>query len=116
MSGPFKIEQYQANSFVIVEEKRDADHFYIVLQGKLKAQKETAVEGEDLFQILGPGDFFGVVSAMSGHPRIETVVAQTPVVLIVVYKDQFGLLIQKNAPVAMKPKPTRWFQVSGSFR
>jgi CRP/FNR family transcriptional regulator len=102
MSGPFKIEQYQPNSFVIVENKKNADHFYIILKGKLKVQKENEVEGDESNPILGPGDFFGVISAMSNHARIESVIAITPVVLILVYRDQFGLLIQKNAPVAMK--------------
>lgn len=102
MSGPFQIEQFNANSFVIVEDKRDADNFYIILKGKLKVQRETAVTGMDSNLVLGPGDFFGVISAMSQHARIESVIALTPVTLINVYRDQFGLLIQKNAPVAMK--------------
>jgi CRP/FNR family transcriptional regulator len=39
---------------------------------------------------------------MSNHSRIETVIALTDCSVIVVNHDQFGLLIQKNAPVAMK--------------
>ncbi len=93
---------FKAGSYVIIEGKRDANNFYIILQGKLKTQKETPVAGEDAQAVLGPGDFFGVESAMSGHSRIETVVAMTDCNLIGVNHDQFGLLIQKNAPVAMK--------------
>jgi len=93
---------FKAGSYVIIEGKRDANNFFIILQGKLKTQKETPVAGEEAQQILGPGDFFGVESAMSGHSRIETVVAVSDCQLIAVNHDQFGLLIQKNAPVAMK--------------
>ena len=39
---------------------------------------------------------------MTGHPRIESSVAMEPTSLIVVKKNQFGFLIQKNAPLAMK--------------
>lgn len=93
---------YKAGSYVIVEGKREAVNFFIIRQGKLKTQKNTPVIGEEAFQVLGPGDFFGVVSAMSSHSRIETVVSLTDCSLISVNNDQFGLLIQKNSPVAMK--------------
>jgi len=36
--------------------------------------------------ILGPGDFFGVVSCMSSHSHIETAMALTYIVLISVLK------------------------------
>jgi len=52
--------------------------------------------------VFGPGDFFGVVSCMSGHSRIETAIALENVSLISVERDLFGLLIQKNPAVAMK--------------
>jgi CRP-like cAMP-binding protein len=52
--------------------------------------------------ILGPGDFFGVVSTMSSHSHIETAQAITDVTLISVAKDQYSQLIQKNSAIAMK--------------
>ncbi|HNL70705.1 MAG TPA: Crp/Fnr family transcriptional regulator, partial [Leptospiraceae bacterium] len=98
----FQMVNFKAGSYVVIEGKREALSFFIIRQGKLKTQKENPVIGEDSSQILGPGDFFGVESAMSGHSRIETVVALSDCSLIQVNNDQFGLLIQKNAPVAMK--------------
>ncbi len=98
----FQMVNFKAGSYVVIEGKRDALNFFIIRQGKLKTTKENPVIGEDSSQILGPGDFFGVESAMSGHSRIETVVALSDCSLIQVNNDQFGLLIQKNAPVAMK--------------
>ena len=102
MAGFFQMVNFKASSYAIVEGKREANNFYIIRQGKLKTQKNTPVVGEDSAQVLGPGDFFGVVSAMSGHSRIESVVSLTDSSLISVNNDQFGLLIQKNSPVAMK--------------
>ena len=98
----FQMVNYKPSSYVIIEGKRDANTFYIIRQGKLKTQKSTQVVGEEASTILGPGDFFGVESAMSNHSRIETVVALSECSLIQVNHDEFGLLIQKNAPVAMK--------------
>ncbi len=98
----FQMLNFKAGSYVVIEGKREALNFFIIRQGKLKTTKENPVIGDDGSQVLGPGDFFGVESAMSGHSRIETVVALSDCSLIVCNNDQFGLLIQKNAPVAMK--------------
>ncbi|MCU0847376.1 MAG: Crp/Fnr family transcriptional regulator [Spirochaetes bacterium] len=98
----FKVENYLANSFIMIEGKKNANNFYIILKGKVKVAKENPVVAEEPYTILGPGDFFGVVSCMSGHARIETAIALENVSLISVEKDMFGLLIQKNPTVAMK--------------
>ncbi|MBS0618941.1 MAG: Crp/Fnr family transcriptional regulator [Spirochaetes bacterium] len=97
----FQIANFQANAFVIVEGKA-APGFYIVRQGRVRLTAEMPIPGEDASLFLNPGDFFGVVSAMSGHPHIETAQCLAPTSLINVGRDQFGVLIQKNAPIAMK--------------
>ncbi len=101
-STQFKVENYVANSFIIVEGKRGVDNFYIIRDGKVKLSKENPVSAEEPFTIAGPGDFFGVISCMSGHARTETAIALTNVSLISVDREQFGILIQKNPAVAMK--------------
>jgi CRP/FNR family transcriptional regulator len=98
----FQIVSYPANSYIIVEGKKEAFNFYIVRDGKVSVGRENPVVGEDPNQVLGPGDFFGVVAAMSQHPQIESARALTNVSLISVSYDQFGTLIQRNTPVAMK--------------
>jgi CRP-like cAMP-binding protein len=98
----FQIVSYPANSYIIVEGKKEAFNFYIVREGKVNVGRENPVVGEDPNQVLGPGDFFGVVAAMSQHPQIESARALTNVSLISVSYDQFGTLIQRNTPVAMK--------------
>ena len=84
------------------EDKRIADHFFIILNGKVHITKEVQVAADGHDDTLGPGDFFGVVSTMSGHRHIETAQAMTDVTLILVRREQFGYLIQNNAPVAIK--------------
>lgn len=98
----FKIENYIANSFIMVEGKKNVNNFYIIRSGKVKVSKENPVLSEEPYTILGPGDFFGVVSCMSGHATQESAAALENVSLISVEKDLFGLLIQKNPVVAMK--------------
>lgn len=98
----FKTENYMSGSFIIVEGKQNSSNFYIVRSGKVKVAKESPAISEEPYSVLGPGDFFGVVSCMSGHSRIETAIALDNVSLISVEKDMFGLLIQKNPAIAMK--------------
>ena len=98
----FKVENYITNSFVIVEGKKNAENFYVILKGRVNIAKENPVIAEEPNTVLGPGDFFGVVSCMSSQARIETAVALENVSLISVEREHFGLLIQKNPVVAMK--------------
>ena len=51
---------------------------------------------------LGPGDFVGVISCMSGQSQIESVEALTDVVAILVRKEQYSELIANNTQVALK--------------
>ncbi|PKL40627.1 MAG: cAMP-binding protein [Spirochaetae bacterium HGW-Spirochaetae-1] len=98
----FKTENYLANSFVMIEGKKNAHNFYIIRSGRVKVAKENPVMAEEPYAILGPGDFFGVISCMSGHARLDTAIALENVSLISVERELFGLLIQKNPAVAMK--------------
>ena len=104
MTGPLQLTfvSYKKDSYIVVEGKPNADRFYIIRQGKVRLFKDVEVVEEEGGSILGPGDFFGVVSTMSSHSHIETAQAITDVTLISVMKEQYGQLIQNNTPVAMK--------------
>jgi CRP-like cAMP-binding protein len=93
---------YRKDSYIVVEGKQNADRFFIIRQGKVQISKAVEVVEEEGGNVLGPGDFFGVVSTMSSHSHIETAKALTDVTLISVAKDQYSQLIEKNTPVAMK--------------
>jgi len=93
---------FKKDSYIVVEGKQNADRLCIIRQGRVRISKEVEVVEEEGGNILGPGDFFGVVSTMSSHSHIETAQALTDVTLISVQKDQYGQLIQNNTPVAMK--------------
>ncbi|MCB1189199.1 MAG: Crp/Fnr family transcriptional regulator [Leptospiraceae bacterium] len=98
----FQLVRYSPNSYIVVEGKKDAYTFYIIREGKVRVGRENPVMGEDPNQVLGPGDFFGVVAAMSQHAQIESAISLSNATMIAVNYDQFGTLIQRNTPVAMK--------------
>ncbi len=98
----YKIITYPQNSYIILEGEKKAQQFYIIKEGRVNLKKDFPVAGEKPSEIIGPGDFFGVVASMSQLPQIETAISLTPVVLIGVSFTKFGELIQKNSPLALK--------------
>ncbi|MHB9296254.1 hypothetical protein PilKf_02013 [Pillotina sp. SPG140] len=91
---------FKAQAYILIEGKQDIERFFIIQKGHVRLSKEAEVVSEE--DMLGPGDFFGVVSAMSGHPHIESALAATDVTLIAVQKSQYEGLIVHNAAIAMK--------------
>lgn len=104
MTKPLQLAfvNYQKGAYIVMEGKVDDDRFFIIRQGKVRLSKDLEIVEEEGGNLLGPGDFFGVVSTMSSHSQIETAQAVTDVILISVMKEQYGQLIQNNTPVAMK--------------
>ena len=98
----YKMANYPQNSYIILEGEKKSQQFYIIKEGRINLKKDFPVAGEKASEVIGPGDFFGVVSAMSQLPQIESALSLTPVVLIAVSFTKFGELIQKNSPLAMK--------------
>jgi CRP-like cAMP-binding protein len=104
MSNPLQLSMVNFNkgAYIIVEGKQNANQFFIIRQGKVRISKEVEVVAEEGGNMLGPGDFFGVVSTMSGHSHIETAQAISDCTLISVTRENYGTLIERNTPVAMK--------------
>ncbi|AIW90107.1 cAMP-binding protein [Treponema sp. OMZ 838] len=93
---------FKRGSYILIEGKSDTDRFYIIQSGQVQIAKQKEVVAEEEGNLLGPGDFLGVVACMAHHSQIETAIAVTDVVLIAVHYAQFPELIEKNTPIAMK--------------
>ena len=92
---------YNKGAYIVIEGNKNTGYFFLIQQGNVRISKEAIIEGE-MLKILGPGDFIGVISAMSNQCHIETALALTDVVLIKVLREQYTDLIQNNSAVAMK--------------
>ena len=92
---------FKKDSFLAIEGKQNTGCFYIIREGKVRISKETSVE-RDKNELLGPGDFVGVISAMSFQNHIETAIALSDVSVIKVQQQHYIGLIQKNPSVAKK--------------
>ncbi len=95
-----QICKFPKGSYIVVEGNSDSNRFFIIQHGGVQCFKATGSGTAPV--LLGPGDFVGVVSCMSGHLQIETAIAVTDVVAISVKREQYSDLIVKNTPVALK--------------
>ena len=64
--------------------------FYLILEGT--ARVEVAARRS---RRLGPGDFFGEMSLLDGEPRSATVVAETPMRLLMIHRRVFWTLLSE---------------------
>ncbi len=96
------VANFKPASYIIIENKKDHDFFFIIRSGKVKITSSVQALTREQPPVLKEGDFFGVIGSMTGHVRNETAVALEQTSLIAVKKSQFGFLIQKNAPLALK--------------
>jgi len=92
---------FKKDSYLTIEGKQNTGCFYIIKEGRVMVTKEAPVEGEK-YEMLGVGDFIGVISTMSFQNHVETAVALSDVVVIKVLQSQYIALIQKNPAVTNK--------------
>ena len=92
--------RFKKGTYLFVEGKADQGFFYIIQNGYVDCHSQDSVPGAPTR--FGPGDFVGVISCMSNHAHVESVIAATDVVAILVRKEQYSDLIAQNTPVAMK--------------
>lgn len=92
---------FKQNSHILLEGAPASDRFFIIQRGKARTYNENPIPGIQP-EILGPGDFIGVIACMSGHSQTKNVVAIEPVTAIMVMRSQYPELIAQNTPVAIK--------------
>ena len=69
----------------------------MIVEGEVKVR-----QGGRVIATAGPGEFFGEISLLDGGPRSATVVAETPVVAIRLFKSSFDRVVKEEPQVAGK--------------
>jgi glutamate/tyrosine decarboxylase-like PLP-dependent enzyme len=87
-------ERFAAAGETIVRQWDTTREFYVLLDG----EAEVEVDGAPV-TALGPGDFFGELAALDwgagyGYSRLATIVARTPVRMLVLPSEQLNTQIQ----------------------
>jgi CRP-like cAMP-binding protein len=84
-----------AKGETIIREGDEGESFFLMSEGAV----EVRIGGATV-ATLGPGNFFGEMSVMTGERRAATVVAKTDCESIVIGKEPFGELFQKRPEFA----------------
>jgi thioredoxin reductase (NADPH) len=80
----------------IIREGESSDAFFIVVRGRMGVYQ--IVDGEERqVNTLGPGEFFGEIGLLSGHPRVATVRALEPSELLRLDRTAFQDLVSSSS-------------------
>jgi len=82
---------------VVVKEDDPGETLFVVLSGQAKVLRGKRKVGEVL-----PGDFFGELSAIDGGKRTASVVADTPLRVLRLFRRTLSALIDEEPQVTIK--------------
>ena len=83
----------------ILRQGDPGDSLYVVRSGKVAVQMGAGISPKEL-ATLGPGQFFGEMSLMTGASRAATVVAKSDVECYVVDKEAFQEIVREKPELA----------------
>jgi len=75
---------------VLARRGEPGDHFFMILDGSARVEVSPRKRGT-----LDPGKCFGEMSLLDGGPRSATVVADTPLRLLVIKRRDFSTLLRE---------------------
>jgi CRP/FNR family transcriptional regulator, cyclic AMP receptor protein len=93
------IKRYRKNNLIIFEDDRGLNLF-IINKGRVKISRISEEGGEVILAILGEGEFFGEISVVDGLSRSATVTSLDEVELLVMKREHFLGILQKNPLVS----------------
>lgn len=82
--------------YVLAREGQPGRSFYVIATGRAA----VSIGGNHIVS-LGPGDFFGEMSILEDRPRVATVTAETPMVLMEFSVNDFLEMIRTMPGVAV---------------
>jgi CRP-like cAMP-binding protein len=86
---------------VIVKQGESSTSMYIVAEGLVYIYVERTESGDDVqVNQLGPGEFFGEISLLTGEPRTATVKAAVDSLVYEINKDDLELILEKRPEMA----------------
>lgn len=93
--------RYDAGS-VIIEERTEAERFFIVYQGKIEIYKRFEGGEKAVLSIQSDGAFFGEMAILDEGRRSATVSALEDTIVLEIVKDDFEQLLYKAPVLAYK--------------
>ncbi len=83
-----------------VRQSEPGDSFYIIKSGRVDVVVEKATGERAIVAKLGPGDFFGEMSLLTGAARTASIHVKEDAEFIVIDKESFGSTLAQNPAIA----------------
>ena len=80
----------------VVEEGQPGEAMFVVLSGGARVTR-----GGRMVATVVPGDFFGELSALDGGPRTASIISDTPMELLRLYRHTLWRMIEEEPSLAM---------------
>jgi len=96
-----KIQLYSEGE-TIIRQGDSGNKFYILLSGNVKVVAKNEKGQIFLSKELTCGNFFGEISVLTGEPRSASIIATTPVELLMLNQEDFKIILSKYPNLAEK--------------
>ena len=93
--------QYKAGSLIYFQGD-PADKVFILQSGKVNLAYQDIETGQDVHDLVQPGEFFGVKSALGRYPREENAMAIQDATIMAFAVNEFEALAMANTRIIMK--------------
>ena len=87
---------------VLVQEGDESDSFYIIESGRVKVFGSDEEGNEIIFNVKGPGSYFGEMAALDGAPRSASVETMEKSQVCVVPKSEFQRVLSQHPALALE--------------
>lgn len=84
---------------VVVREGEQGKSFFLIEEGSVKAVTADPAGHPLTLGRIGAGEFFGEVAVLTGKPRTATIVAETPITLIEIDRDNLDRIAREYPEV-----------------
>ena len=95
LAGVTSLQRFSRNALVILAEDQ-GDSFFVIRSGKVKVSVTGPDGREIILSLLGPGEFFGELSLLDGHPRSADVTTIERIELLVIRHADFVQVIEDH--------------------
>jgi small-conductance mechanosensitive channel/CRP-like cAMP-binding protein len=85
---------------VPVRQGEAGDSFYVIKSGRVDVVVEKSPDETAVVATLGPGNFFGEMSLLTGATRTASIRVKDDAELIVIDKESFGITLANNPSIA----------------
>jgi TolA-binding protein len=97
-----KTLRYRDGAVVYFQGETSAEKIYLLQSGRITLSYQDIETGEDLTDLVQPGEFFGVKAALGRYPEEENAIISQESTILVFSVPEFEQLVSSNTRIIMK--------------